>query len=232
MEKTSTCAICGVGEEVATLQSRPLVPREHFEDGTFSIDPLGTGGAEIAICEHCSALIGKTLLGSADLDELTKAIGLHREAFAPSGPTEERAARLRLWYRAIHLGLRAVVAELTERPPAPPARPEPDQLGLFASKTARLSKVEAAMRAGDLRGALELAQEVVRRYDLAEARYLAGRLGPILGTIESASTPDEIARLAEHPEQLLEPARANVSLVSALGSGLRKLAEEAAASHS
>jgi hypothetical protein len=230
MPEPTTCAICGAGGEGEQAPAaRPLVAREFFEQGIFAIDPLGTAGASVPLCAECAGLVGGTMLHATDLEELRRAIELHGAAFPPNGPLEERGARIRLWHRALHLGLRALVGELSERPAAAPARPEPDQLGLFVSKTARLSKVEAALREGDLPAAIERAQEVVQRFDLPEGRYLAARLVPVAAQVAAAAAdPEQLAQLAQAPERLVEPSRASVSLASAFGRGLHRLTAKAA----
>ena len=224
----AACAICQARpEEAGPLQRRPLVAPKYLDTNLFSIDPLGTAGATVELCAGCSELIGTTLLHPSDIEQLAKAIELHRDAFAPVGPNERQAARIRLWHRALHLGLRALVAELAERPPVQPARPEPAQLGLFVSKTARLANVEAALLEGDLGGARELSLDLVRRFDLPEARYLAIKLGLTEERIAALEgDPQGLALLAEHPEELLEAGRITVSLASAFARGVRRFLEK------
>ncbi|MGI5862927.1 MAG: hypothetical protein ACOX6T_12820 [Myxococcales bacterium] len=224
------CAICQARpEEAGPLQRRPLVAPKYLDTNLFSIDPLGTAGATVELCAECSELIGLTLLHSSDLEQFAKAIELHRDAHAPAGPSEQQAARIRLWHRAIHLGLRALVAELSEKPPVQPARPEPNQLGLFVSKTARLAKVEAALLEGDLRLARELSLDLVRRFDMPEARYLAVKLALVEERVAALEGDAQgLARLAEHPEKLLEAGqggRITVSLASAFARGVRRYLE-------
>lgn len=228
MEEAQRCSVCRGAPEGVELIERPLVPTRFLEAGVFELDPLGTGGATARLCPACLDALEQPMLLGEDVAEFSKAVELHRQAHAPAG-REVTAARVRLWHRALHLGLRALVAELNAAPPPVAPRPEPDQLGLFVSRSARLAKVEAALAEARLDAALELANEAVRRYDLAEARYLAAQLGPLrtrLGGL--AGDPEELSALARHPEKALDRSRLTTGLFAALGRGLHRLAAEAA----
>ena len=228
MEEAPHCAVCRETPEGVELVSRPLVPPRFMEAGVFELDPLGTGGAQVALCPACAEILSSPMLLSEDVSELAKAVDLHRQAHSPMGK-EEQAARVRLWHRALHLGLRALTAELAAQPPPAGPKPEPDQLGLFVSRSARLAHVEAALSEAKFDAAAELAAEVVRRYDLAEARYLCAQLGPLrarLGVLNG--DPEEISLLVRHPEKLFDRSRLTSVLFNALGRGLNRLAALAA----
>ncbi|HEY3450483.1 MAG TPA: hypothetical protein VGK67_29275 [Myxococcales bacterium] len=228
-EESPSCAICRATAEVAELGDRPLVPTRFLEAGVFELDPLGTGGAAVRLCEQCAELLDAPMLLAEDVAEFAKGVELHRQAHAPAAGREEQAARVRLWHRALHLGARALSAELAAQPPPAGPKAEPDQLGLFVSRSARLSKVEQALCEARLDTAAELAAEVVRRYDLAEGRYLAAQLGPMRSQLAGlAGSPEDLASLARHPEKLLDRTRLTTGLFAALGRGLHRMAAEAA----
>jgi len=232
MPEAVPCAVCkslpAAGEP---WPHRPLVPARFLEQGVFDIDPLGTGGAAVPLCPGCLQVMEAPMLLAGDVEQLAKAVELHGQAFPPSGPSEALAARARLWHRAVHLGLTALIGELLERPVAPAPRPEPAQLGLFVSKTARLSTVERALSDGDFDEARLTAADLERRFDLPEARYLAARLGEVVRrTGEAAGDAAALARMAAHPEELLERSRLTVSLLGAFSRGLYRKAAAAAES--
>jgi tetratricopeptide (TPR) repeat protein len=226
MDEAGCCAICRQASQELVL--RPLVPPRFLEAGVFELDPLGTGGAQVPMCAACAELLGAPMLLLEDVAEFARAVDLHRQAHSPTGK-EEQAARVRLWHRGLHLGLRALTAELVAQPPPAGPKPEPDQLGLFVSRSARLARVEAALAEAKLDSAAELAAEVVRRYDLAEARYLCAQLAPLRARLASLSDDaEELSLLARHPEKLLDRTRLTTSLFGALGRGLHRIAAEAA----
>ncbi len=224
-----SCAICRATAETAELCDRPLVPTRFLETGVFELDPLGTAGAAVRLCRECAELVDAPMLLAEDVAEFARAVELHRQAHSPAAGREAQAARARLWHRALHLGARALTAELASQPPPAAPKAEPDQLGLFVSRSARLSKVEQALSEARLDTAAELAAEVVRRYDLAEARYLAAQLGPVRSQLAGISgSPEELAALARHPEKLLDRTRLTTGLFAALTRGLHRMAAEAA----
>ncbi len=224
MAEGLSCAVCG---EPNAPVSRSLVPAELLS--LFDLDPLGTGGAAASLCGPCSELLAAPMLSREDLEALAKAVQLHREAQVPAGEREAQAARARLLHRALRLGLQAVVAELSARPPAPPVRSDPDQLGLFVSKTARLSHVEQALSQADFAKARALAEDLVKRFDLKEARYLAGALPGIDAQVQAiGSDAAALAFLAAGPDGALQRGRLTVSLASAFQRGLHRLVAEAA----
>jgi tetratricopeptide (TPR) repeat protein len=225
MSETPVCALCQ--GEASEPVSRPLFPQELAP--LFDIDPLGTGGAAATLCRGCAEVLAAPMFSREDLEALARAVALHREFQPPAHEREARAARARLFHRALHLGLQGLVAELAGRPPAPPARPDPDQLGLFVSKTARLSLVEQALSEADLPKARAMAEELVKRFDMKEARYLAAALPRIESQINSLHGDAEaLAFLAAGPEGALERGRLPVSLAGAFQRGLHRLVARSA----
>ncbi|HEY3447280.1 MAG TPA: tetratricopeptide repeat protein [Myxococcales bacterium] len=209
------CAFCR--SAAAPLALRPSVPPEFLADSTFDIDPLGSAGAGFALCPDCSRLLAAPMLLAEDAEAFAKAVALHREAHAPAGDREAFAARLRLWHRALHLGLRALVGELEAAPLPVVVRPEPDQLGLFSSRASRLAKVLAALESGRLEVAASAAAEVAARFDLPEASYLARHLPVLAARLESMRLDPELLALAlEVPGELFEPERSGELLADAL----------------
>lgn len=228
MDEPQCCSICREPSEATQLSSRPLVPVRFFETGLFDLDPLGTAGASIVLCPACAEILDSPMLLAEDVSAFTRAVELHAQVH-PAVGRQASAARIRLWHRALHLGLRALVAEQSTAPAPPSPKAEPDQLGLFMSRSARLAKVETALANADLEKALALAQEVVRRYDLPEARYLAAQLGPVIARLEAlAGNPDELSALARHPEMLLDRSRLTTGLFASFARGLHCRAAEAA----
>lgn len=221
------CAICRTATEEPV--DRPLVPTRFLETGVFELDPLGTGGAAVRLCPACADMLAAPMLLSEDVAELAKAVELHRQAHAPTAGREAQAARVRLFHRALHLGARALNAELAAQPPPTAPKAEPDQLGLFVSRSARLARVEAALAEARLDAAAEFSAEVVRRYDLAEARYLSSQLPHMRNQLAGLTgAPEELASLARHPEKLLDRSRLTSVLFNALGRGLHRMAAESA----
>ncbi|MBI5548435.1 MAG: tetratricopeptide repeat protein [Deltaproteobacteria bacterium] len=229
MDEASACALCRSTPEGWELVARPLVPPRFLEAGVFELDPLGTGGATVALCPACAEAVGQPMLLAEDVSEFSRAVDLHRQAHSPAAGTEQQAARVRLWHRALHLGIRALATELAALPSPAAPKPEPDQMGLFVSRSARLARVETSLAEARLDTAAELAAEVVRRYDLPEARYLSAQLGPLRTRVSGlAGAPEELSMLARHPEKLLDRTRLTIGLFAALGRGLHRLAAEAA----
>ncbi|MGC4118166.1 MAG: hypothetical protein QM765_27165 [Myxococcales bacterium] len=108
-------------------------------------------------------------------------------------------------------------------------RAEPDQLGLFSSKSSRLAKVLSALETGRLEDAATAAAEVATRFDLSEADYLASQL-PVLATrLASLRTDPELLAMAlEMPGELFDPARAGEQLSAALRRHLHGCVADAA----
>ncbi len=220
------CAFC---QAPGPLAFRAAVPPEFLADATFDIDPLGSAGAGFALCPDCLRLLAAPMLLAEDAEAFAKAVALHREAHAPAGAKEALAARLRLWHRALHLGLRALVGELEAAPPPVVARSEPDQLGLFSSRPSRLAKVLAALEAGRLPEAAALAAEVSARFDLGEADYLAGHLPVLAARLESLRVdPELLAMTLEMPGELFDAGRAGEALAAALKRHLHGCVADAA----
>lgn len=215
MDERTICALCLDASD--SVEARPAVPREFLSQAPFDIDPLGSAGAEFLLCAECRQVLARPMLLAEDAEAFAKAVSLHRESHPTSGSREAFAARIRLWHRALHLGLRALVGELEATPLAAPPRSEADQLGLFTSRTARLAKVLAALEAGDLLQAAVAAEEIAARFDLPEALYLARHLPEIAASVEGAG--DDAGALAGVLEDLkLDPAL----LDGACGAALRR----------
>jgi tetratricopeptide (TPR) repeat protein len=212
------------------LSPRLLVPAEHLEGGVFDIDPLGTAGAKVLLCRPCERLLATPMLLAEDVALFAHIVALHHQAHRPAGGREGLAARLRLFHRALHLGFRALSNELASAAIAlPPSPQSPDQLLLFVSRSARLAKVETAFLEGNFRAAQTRSEEVVRKLDLPESRYLAARLPEVVERIDAArANPEELADLAAEPKGLLEPSRLTASLAAAFKRGLHRIVAQSA----
>ena len=223
------CALCNSPPDEGELVSRPLVPAESFQEGTVAIDPLGTAGARVLLCHACAQMLSSPMLHADDLALFASAVERYQEMYAPEGTQEKAAARARLWHRALHLGLRGLAGELSAQPPTAQARPEPNQLGLFASRTARLAKVEEAMAEGRFDSAGRLADETLQRFDLGEARYLAKHLPPLAArAAELESDLEGLAALTHRFAKIFDASRVTPSLRAALERGLHRRVAQAA----
>jgi len=227
MEPPEACALCQ--SDAAPLQARPCVPAQFLADGTFDIDPLGSAGATLPLCADCARLLAAPMLLAEDAEAFSRAVCLHHETHLPTDAREAFAARLRLWHRALHLGLRALVGELEAPSPQHLPRVEPDQLGLFSSRTSRLARVQEALEAGRLEQAAALAAEVAARFELPEAAYLAVHLPPLAARLESMRLEPELLAVAlEIKGELFDPDRAGAALAAALERVLHTRVAEAA----
>src|SRR5690606_6515380 len=144
------CSMCGL---TPAQLARPLVPDALLgDDGFFDFDPLGTAGAQALLCETCAELLHQGMVGAEDLEAFGRVLRLYLSANPTDNVRGERAARFAVFHRAFRLGLLALERELLK--PAAHDRPRyAEQLGLFASKSARLAKLAEMLERADWSGA-------------------------------------------------------------------------------
>ncbi len=106
---------------------------------------------------------------------------------------------------------------------------EPEQLDLFDSHTARFAKVEEALHQGRLDVAVELAAEVGKRFDLAEAHGLAVQLEQLAAHLSALESDlERMAVFAEQPDSQLKSLRLTGTLRAAVLRGLHRRVAQAA----
>lgn len=227
MESPPRCALCQ--ETSPTPSFRPLVPALFFEEGIFSVDPLGSAGAGLELCPRCSQIIGAPMLLAEDAAAFAQAVALYRRSHSEGSAEEAVADRARLWHRALHLGLRALVGELESTSAKDGVQVEPGQLDLFSSRTARLAKLEAALDERRLSEAAGSAAQIASRFDLPEAAYLARRLPQLAAHFEAPDAdPERLAEELERPGALFDASKISGGLAAALHRALAARVGEAA----
>jgi tetratricopeptide (TPR) repeat protein len=227
MEPSPRCAFCQGTSPAPCF--RPLVPALFFEEGIFSVDPLGSAGAGLELCPRCAQILSSPMLLAEDAAAFASAVALCQRGHPPGAAEDAVADRARLWHRALHLGLRALVSELEAASVKDAPQGEPGQLDLFSSRTARLSKLETAIAQGSLPAAAARAAEVASSYSIPEAAYLAGCLPQLAARLDAlALEPERLAEEVETPGALFDASKLTGGLAEALARHLALRVAEAA----
>ncbi len=169
------------------------------------------------------------MLLAEDAATFAEAIAIYRRTHPADAEPAAAADRARLWHRALHLGLRALIGELESAALRDPTPAEPGQLDLFSSRTARLAKLEALVDQASLAEAAAHAAQLAARYALPDATYLARRLPP-LGALFDApgADPERLAEALESSGALFDASKVTEGLAAALLRHLARRVAEAA----
>lgn len=227
MTSSPRCALCTDVSPACSF--RPLVPAFFLQEGIFSVDPLGSAGAGLELCPDCARVLSSPMLLPEDAAAFAEALALHRRGHPPAATQEAVADQARLWHRALHLGLRALVAELQATAAREVVPAGPAQLDLFSSRTARLAALETSIDKGNLPESSALAAQIAARFNISQAAYLAQTLPPLNAKLDSmAHDPEGLADALENQRSLLDPSEATAGLAESIARHIARRVGEAA----